>query len=67
MSALIDQPKSVAKPRFPKAAAPIGIFALWSLAVCVMVCLILLSLVEGAAERKRMRSTKAPRRAFWLV
>ena len=52
----LAQRPTVAKPRVPPSAAPIGFVALWSLALFVTVCLILLSLVEGAAERKRARA-----------
>lgn len=56
MALLTEQPSSVARPRVAPAIAPIGLFAFWCLAAFVTTCLILLSLVEGAAERRRMRA-----------
>ena len=58
----VRRPAIAKPPAFPS-AGPIGFVALWSLALFVTACLILLSLVEGAAERNDAVA-KAPRPGF---
>jgi hypothetical protein len=62
---LADKPSIIATPRSSTVpASRIGLVTLWSIAVFVTLCLVALSLIYGAAERKRLRGAAGTRRIF---